>query len=367
MPAIISVVPPMPSTDTRSPLRVAVAMDKFKGTLSARQACEAVCDGLTRAFSGWPELRVAWLPMADGGDGTAEVLAEVGFTGAAIDMARHCGLAGRDTATLNPDNEDTSAVGREVMRLFRGDEKEITVALGGTRTIDGGAGFLQALGFTLTDADGLPVAGQLNGASLRRVASIHPPAGSLPRITMLADVTAPLVGPDGAVRSYGPQKGLTPGRFGAYERGLLHWAHLTGADASVAGAAGGMPCAAAVLRSYGCSVISGGAYVAAVVVPELINRLGGVPDLWITGEGRSDLQTLQGKAPYALLQGARRVQENPRVVLLSGAVTDTDALAQAGFSLILPINPPGEPLAACLDTAVARMRLTAAARHLADV
>lgn len=358
----------MRSTDVAAPLRVAVAMDKYKGCLTATQANEAVASGLAAGFAGREDrLRVACVPMADGGDGTAAVLAAVGFTGTAVDMAAFCGVAGCDPADLNPDGVDSSALGREVMRLFHGGCREITVALGGTRTIDGGAGFLRALGFTLLDADGQPLTDTLCGALLRRVASILPPGGALPRLTMLADVAAPLAGEGGAVRSYGPQKGLSPDRFEPYEKGLLHWARLTGADAATAGAAGGMPCAAAALRRYGCRVVSGGAYVAERVADALVERLGGLPDLWITGEGHSDLQTLQGKAPYALLQAARKLCPEPRVALLSGGVSHPSALAGAGFSAVVPINPPDAPLPSCLAPAVASSRLALAASRLAQL
>ncbi len=359
--ATISVVLPMRSTDVSRPLRVAVAMDKYKGCMTATQANEAVAAGL---YCKRERLQVACVPMADGGDGTAAVLAAVGFTGTAVDMAACCGVAGYDAATLNPDKVDSSPLGREIMRLYHTGCREITVALGGTRTIDGGAGFLRTLGFTLPDGAGIPLTGTLCGASLRRVASIVVPDGALPRLTMLADVTAPLVGEDGAVRSYGPQKGLSPLRFDDYERGLLHWARLTGADPATAGAAGGMPCAAAALRSYGCHVVCGGEYVAECVADALIKKLGGLPDLWITGEGRSDLQTLQGKAPYALLQAARKRCPEARVALLSGGVTHGAALAGAGFAEVVSINPPDAPLSSCLDPAVASSRLALAARSL---
>lgn len=356
----------MRSTDVATPQRVAVAMDKYKGCLTATRANEAVASGLAAGFAGRSDrLRVACVPMADGGDGTAAVLAAVGFTGTAVDMAAFCGVAGCNIADLNPDNVDSSPLGREVMRMFRGGCREITVALGGTRTIDGGAGFLRALGFTLFDAAGQPLTDTLCGASLRRVASIQPPAGALPRLTMLADVAAPLAGEGGAVRSYGPQKGLSPDRFEPYERGLLHWARLTDADAATAGAAGGMPCAAAALRRYGCRVVSGGAYVAERVVDALIEKHGGLPDLWITGEGHSDPQTLQGKAPYALLQAARKRCPEARVALLSGGVTHGAALAEAGFSEVISINPPDAPLRSCLVPAVAFSRLALAASGLA--
>lgn len=349
----------------KPPLRVAVAMDKFKGCLSAMQANRAVTDGLARAFGPRPDaLRVAALPMADGGDGTAAVLAMVDPDVTAVDMAACCGVAGRDLSALDPDGEDSSALGHEVMRLFREGCGAITVALGGSRSIDGGAGFLQALGFTLTDGSGRPLTGIPCGASLRRVAAIQPPAHPLPRLTMLADVTAPLAGREGAVRSYGPQKGLTADRYEAYERGLLHWAALTGADPATSGAAGGMPCAAAVLRTYGCRVVEGGKYLAERVAGALMRTLGGIPDLWITGEGRSDAQTLQGKAPFALMQAARALRPDAAVALLSGEVTDPGMMTQVGFATALSINPPDASPGSRLAPGVASARLCHTAQTL---
>lgn len=320
-----------------------VAANAFKGTLSPQAACAAMAAG---AAQGWPEAEVRVFPMADGGDGTLDVLAERlgaervrapardalghafeacygrvapgGKVEALFEAAQVVGLA---RAPGRIEQRHTSGLGDLLRHALDQGLRHFLFALGGTSTNDGGAGFLSALGMRFLDRAGHVLPPTLQG--LARLASVDPsaldPRLAQCRFTVLADVDNPLLGSQGATACYGPQKGIPPDKIRVYEEQLsrlaMCYARAFGRDHAAApgsGAAGGLGLALLVLGA----VIESGA--------EAIARYHGMPAAlgdaaWVvTGEGRSDLQTVHGKAPWVVARCARAA--GVPVSLISGQV-----------------------------------------------
>jgi glycerate kinase len=346
---------------------VVVAPDSFKGSLDAPAVCAAIAVGLGRV---WPGVEVRARPMADGGEGTLDAVLTRGgerrtrtITGAAgkphpaafgivaapegstaiIEAAQIVGITDPDGMAAGVTERSTRGVGEMIVALLDAGVRRFMIGLGGSSTNDGGAGMLAALGLRLVDRDGRAVAPTPTG--LARLASAD--AGALdPRlresaITIMSDVNNPLCGARGATAIFGPQKGVGPGAIPVLDATLARYAALaeraTGAraaDRPGAGAAGGLGFA---LQLVGGSFRSG-----AEVVADLIGldaALAGA-DWAITGEGRTDAQTLLRKAPCVVAERSRAA--GVPIVLLSGAV-DAAALPELGrvFSgcFALPSGP----------------------------
>jgi glycerate kinase len=346
---------------------VVVAPDSFKGSLDAPAVCAAIAVGLGRV---WPGVEVRARPMADGGEGTLDAVLTRGgerrtrtITGAAgkphpaafgivaapegstaiIEAAQIVGITDPDGMAAGVTERSTRGVGEMIVALLDAGIRRFMIGLGGSSTNDGGAGMLAALGLRLIDRDGRAVAPTPTG--LARLASAD--AGALdPRlresaITIMSDVNNPLCGARGATAIFGPQKGVGPGAIPVLDATLARYAALaeraTGAraaDRPGAGAAGGLGFA---LQLVGGSFRSG-----AEVVADLIGldaALAGA-DWAITGEGRTDAQTLLRKAPCVVAERSRAA--GVPIVLLSGAV-DAAALPELGrvFSgcFALPSGP----------------------------
>lgn len=293
--------------------------------MTAAEACSAIQEGLER-FGGSHEIHC--LPIADGGDGMAsaitsaksgewnkfEVSAPLGEKvtagfglinqgrTAVIEMAEASGLALLDGQTLNPWRASTYGTG-ELLRLIteKVEVEEIILGIGGSATNDGGMGMAAALGFLFLDENEGPVTNLPDG--LDRVRTITPPSlmNDFPSVTVACDVTNPLLGPEGCTRVYGPQKGIEETDFTLHEKRLEHLVALSGdkgksaATVPGSGAAGGL--------GFGCLV-----FLKAELVPGF-DLVADVLDLdkhvqWadhiITGEGKMDSQSLQGKAPVGV-------------------------------------------------------------------
>lgn len=313
-------------------MRIVVAMDKFKGTVTAFEACAAVARGLHRAR---PDIEVVELPMADGGDGTLDVLLHHGYDqylipllGAhgvprsarvarqgrttLIEVAEICGLGATEPTAEMAEHADSTGVGEAIVDALDVGASEIEVALGGSATSDGGAGMLRGLGARFLDAQGRPLAA--GGSALTGLARIDW-SGLDPRLTTirlvgLRDVDSPVLGPVGAARRFGPQKGADSEAVDRLETGLAQFASVvahmpppTGfvaPDTPGSGAAGGLGWAILLL---GGSLTSGGDRIAgALGLDEMIAS----SDAVITGEGRLDEQTLMGKSPAVVIYAARR-------------------------------------------------------------
>jgi glycerate kinase len=385
----------MPAAPARS-LRVLVAPDSFGGALDSVAVATAIADGWSRVR---PDDDVLRRPMADGGEGTLAAVADAlgdsverrttdatdalgrpitadwllvdGGRGAFIEMAAASGLARLAPEERTPANArraSTRGTGTLVRAALDAGVERITIGLGGSATTDGGSGLLRELALTLLDDDGTDLAD--GGAALARIGATGS-HGTLDErlarteIVVASDVTNPLCGPRCAAATYGPQKGADEDAVAELDAGLVAWGKFieraTGrlvADLPGAGAAGGTT---AGLLGFTAARVRPGVEVVAELVG--LRAALEMADLVITGEGRADSQTLNGKAAIGVAMLARS-REAP-VVLLCGALGEgAEALDTAtALSLVQPIlDRPVELADAMADT---ERLLTAAASRLA--
>ena len=334
-------------------MRVVVAPDKFKGSLTAVDVAARVSAGLRSVIA---DLEIIQAPVADGGDGTVDAAVAAGFdriavvatgpTGqpvqtcyarrgdeAVIEMASVCGLLLLPDGELEPVTSSSYGLGEVVLSAVRAGSRRIVVGIGGSASTDGGAGFLQALGIRVFGKQGTDV--PRGGSALADVATVD--LSTLPaefvgvEIVVASDVDNPLTGLNGAAAVYGPQKGASPAQVGELDAGLIHWAAVvaraTGADHAAtagAGAAGGVGFAMAAL---GATVRPG-----IDLVLDLIGFTAALSkaDLVITGEGSLDAQTLAGKAPIGVANAARAAGV-PVVAVCGRRLLSSQDLARAGF------------------------------------
>ncbi|OUE23718.1 glycerate kinase [Clavibacter michiganensis] len=332
------------STAAPRPLRVVVSPDSLTGSATAVDAARALRRGWLRARPG-DDVVIA--PMADGGQGTLDVLAAavpgarrvpVGVTGpddrpvdahwlllpdgtGVVEIASTSGITLLDP--LRPLGAHTRGFGQAIRAALDAGVPRLLLALGGSSSTDGGVGALQELGARALRGDGS--AADDGGGALAGIATLDlttlrtlPPGGAL----ILGDVDAPLTGPAGAAAVYGPQKGATPADVHALDAGLAHLAGLLGVDPATpgAGAAGGT---AAGLLAWGAVAGSGSAGVAhAIGLAELVAGA----DVVITGEGRFDAQSRTGKVASRVLDLAR--EHEIAAILVAGSVAaPTDGFA----------------------------------------
>lgn len=373
----------MPNS-TPSPV-VVVAPDSFKGSLSAQAVAEAIAAGIRRARA---DAVVRLAPMADGGEGTLDALLAGGGERRIMRVANAASLE-RDAALgLLPDGSavvetaeivgitdavamstpvqlrSTRGIGDALSRLLDDGVRRFFVALGGSSTNDGGAGLLVGLGMRLLDEAGRELAP--TPEAFRRLASVDV-SGLDPRLASasfvaMSDVDNPLTGAHGATAVFGPQKGVRPDQIATIDAALEHFAQLAEAALGIAareragaGAAGGLGFA---LHLLGARFEPGAEVVAAQI--GLDAALDGANWL-ITGEGRSDAQTLHGKAPFVACRHA--CAAGVPATLLSGAV-DPSSLAALGAHFSGCFSPAPGPIS--LDTAIrdAARLLTDAAEQL---
>ena len=322
---------------------VVIAPDSFKGSITAPAAAAAIAQGLERV---WPDGERRLCPMADGGEGTLDAVlsrggrrgtARVhGASGAALDaafgliegdatavieIAQVVGLTDTDGCSVGVERRSTRGVGELMRDLLDAGVRNFLVGLGGSSTNDGGAGLLCALGLKLVDAKGRdvePTPARL--ASLAQVdASALDPRLAGTRITIMSDVDNPLCGSQGATAIFGPQKGVPLDRIEAIDAVLAYFAQRAekaigrrAKDRAGAGAAGGL--------GFALLLLGGELRSGAEVVAELLGletALEGA-DWLITGEGRSDRQTLLGKAPFVAARHA--AAKGVPATLISGSI-----------------------------------------------
>jgi len=340
-----------------------VAPQELKGTLTAAEAAAALAEGLRQGAPG-VELDVA--PLADGGPGTVDaLLAGVGGERvtrtvqgplgapvratyglldsgrtAVIEMAAASGLSLLAPGERDPRRTTTSGTGQLMRAALDGGCERLILGLGGSATNDGGTGALAALGFRFLDEHGAPL--PPGGAALRRLARVDP-SGQHPRLAevellVATDVTAPLLGPDGASRLFGPQKGADEATVAELESALARLAEVVApglAQAAGAGAAGGF--------GYGLAALAGGKLVSGygMVARTLPERLAAA-DVVLTGEGRFDRQTALGKGPGALAREARALGR--RTVMFAGIVAPDVDPSTSLFDEVVEVSalaPPG--------------------------
>ena len=316
-----------------------IAPDTFKGSLTAAQVASALAEGMRGARP------VRLVPVADGGDGTVDAALAAGFTGvevpahgptgepldaliavrdgvAVVETAAACGLVRLPGGRLAPMTATSFGAGELVLAALDAGCRTIILGVGGSASTDGGAGMLQALGAGISGGVDLSTMdGRLAGAE----------------IVLACDVDNPLLGPDGAAATFGPQKGASPAQVEQLERGLQRWATALGtatgrdvADAPGAGAAGGIGYAA--LAGLGATRRPG-----IDVVLELVGfdeQLAGA-ELVITGEGSLDEQTLHGKAPAGVAERAAGI---PVVAVAGRCLLTTERLNEAGIAAVYPLS-----------------------------
>ncbi len=313
-------------------MKVLVAPDKFKGTLSALGVAEALAEGLRSAD---PGLDISICPAADGGEGTMQAMVDalggrlvarqvsgplgdpvearfgiVKDTTAIIEMAQASGLALLPPAALDPMRASTRGTGQLINAALDEGCRRLIVGIGGSATVDGGAGMAQSLGARLLDATGTQIAPGGGGlCALERIdASDMCPRPDDATVLVASDVVSPLLGPAGAARVFGPQKGATPEQVEQLERCLSRYADVLERDLGVdlrdepgAGAAGGL---GAGLMAFLHASIRPGVEVVLEAL-DFEKRLAGV-DLVVTGEGRIDGQTAAGKTPVGVARAAKK-------------------------------------------------------------
>lgn len=329
------------------PFRVLVAPDKFKGNMSAMEVCETIRDGFRE---GMPEAELTLLPMADGGEGTVDSLTRAGngsfhkavVTGplggkveaiyglieedgkktGIMEMASASGLALIPKEKRDIFSATTYGTGELIRHILDAGAGKLVIGIGGSATNDGGAGCAQALGFRLLDGEGKEIppgpAGLLQLASIDK--SQADPRLAQTEFLVACDVKNPLLGPEGATRVYGPQKGAKEEDFLKLEEALGRLAALwkkEGMAENVTeegdGAAGGL---GAGLRAFcGAKKVSGAQLVMEVLkFEEKVKEC----DLLILGEGCTDSQTESGKICSEAAGIAAKYSK--RVLLLSGAL-----------------------------------------------
>jgi len=363
--------------------KILIAPDSFKGSLSAAQAAAIIAQEARLAF---PQAEVIRLPLADGGEGLVDVVlsltggkrhrvkahdplmreifadyVELPDGSAVIEMAAAAGLPLLGVGERDVMHTTTYGVGELIFDAMQNGFNPIMVGLGGSATNDGGVGAARALGLQFWDANNQPV---LYAKDLEKTEKVivtrqsfqirkHP-------LVFLCDVRNPLSGSQGASHIYGPQKGATPEQIDVLDRGLEHLASIiqkqTKKDLRFEpgiGAAGGF--ALSFMGYFHANIRSGINYVLDLV--EFDKELAET-DLVISGEGRTDAQSIMGKVVSVL--ASRCKLANVPLVLLSGSVTsDAEPLRALGVTEMMTITPEGMALEVAMLEAANNLRLAA--------
>lgn len=365
-------------------MKVVIAPDSFKESLTAKQVSDAIKEGLARV---WPDAEFVTVPVADGGEGTVqslidatqgeqvfttvlgplgnEVQAFYGILGdgetAVIEMAEASGLHLVPTDARDPKLTSSFGTGQLIKHALERGMQRLIIGLGGSATNDGGVGMLAALGVKFLDESGNAIA--TNGGGLIHLASIDV-SGLDPRLAqcevlVACDVNNPLCGEKGASAIFGPQKGATPSDVATLDNALHKFGTLTekvtGKQVLTregAGAAGGM---GAALLGYTPARLQPGIEIVLETV-KLAEHVADA-DIVFTGEGRIDHQTAHGKTPMGVAKVAK--QFNLPVIALAGCVGDNfQAVYQCGIDAVFPCVPRAMSLADAMseaDTNVANL------------
>lgn len=369
------------TSDSFMKQRVVIAVDSFKGSLAAHEVAKALSEGIRSAT---PLYQITELPLADGGEGSAEIITRArGGQWVAVDVSNplgvpitaHYGLLSADTAVLdvasaagltllqaeerNPLLTSSRGVGQMIRSVLDAGCRNVIIGVGGSATNDCATGLLSALGYRFVDSNGGEV--EPCGASLHRIATIDSSDADHrlrhTRFTLAVDVQSPFCGAQGAAHIFAPQKGATPQMVAMLDEGMAHLAEVVRAHCGVditniegAGAAGGI--GGALYALLGAKLCSGADTIMDCVGFD--NTLSNC-DLVITGEGRIDHQTLRGKLPVRVLERAG-VREIP-VVAVGGGVDMCAELAESGFAEIVAATPNYMPLSEAIRPEVARQNL----------
>lgn len=371
-------------------MKVVVAIDSFKGSLSSIEAGQAVKAGVLAAH---PDANVIIKPLADGGEGTTDAFIEglggqridlivtgpMGFPvscyygylekdkTAIIEMASASGITLVPAHQKNPLTASTRGVGEMILHALEKGCRHFIIGIGGSATNDAGIGMLKALGYSFLDEQGLDVG---EGAhALGKVASIdaknrHPLLDDC-QFRIACDVTNPLCGENGATYIYGPQKGVTEAQKDSLDQDMAHFADVTETTLNCAyknypgaGAAGGLGFA---FLSYLHASLSPGVELIldAINLSDALNDA----DIVVTGEGQLDRQTAMGKAPVGVAKLAKA--HGAKVLAFSGSVTkEAVACNQAGIDAFFPILRRIVTLEEAMEPSTARSNMTASVEQV---
>jgi glycerate kinase len=341
-------------------MKILVAPDKFKGSLDARDVGDNIATALRAVLR---DAAIEVMPIADGGEGTASVISQA-FGGEKITCPAHDALgceieaeyfwlSDRKTAVMEMSaaaglwritserrdllRADTFGVGEMIKNAVARGANEILIGLGGSATNDGGFGMAHALGFRFLSNEHEVE----TPAELVNLARIKPaPQRVAAAVLAAVDVRNPLLGPRGATRTFGPQKGATPEQVEILERGLARLADVVATDLGIdfretpgAGAAGGL--GFGLLSFCGAKIRSGFEVVADYIgLKDAIAKA----DVIITGEGRLDEQSLEGKAPAGVARLAR--EAGKRVFAIAGGASDAPAVRALFDAVVVLARPP---------------------------
>jgi glycerate kinase len=337
-------------------MKIVIAPDSFKGNLDAAQVADAIAAGIREVL---PEAEIIKVPMADGGEGTVRALvaatggrllqqevteplggkvkAEFGIIEsegrltAVIEMAAASGLPLVPPAKRNPLLTTTYGTGELIRAGLDQGCREFIIGIGGSATVDGGAGMAQALGVELLDERGNQIG--LGGGALKQLRRISleriDPRVKAAKFIVACDVKSPLLGPTGAAYCYGPQKGATPQMVRILEEALAYYAGVIVReigkdlkDLPGTGAAGGLGVS---LLAFFDAVLKPGIEIV-IEATHLEEKLRGA-NLVITGEGRIDSQTAQGKTPVGVAQLAKKYRI-PVIALAGEIAPDAEIVGQ---------------------------------------
>ena len=356
-------------------MKFIIAPDSFKGSLSASEAANAIARGIRSVCS---NAEIVLVPLADGGEGTVDALvaatggryvrcsvtgplgetidAVFGFSGlkprtAFVEMAAASGITLIDKADLDPLRASTYGTGQLLLAAIEAGAKEIVIGIGGSATNDGGAGAMQALGAQFLGDGDKPIESPIGGADLINLSRIDIcgmrfPVGDV-SLTIASDVTNPLVGPNGASAVYGPQKGANAEMVNQLDEALTHYANIIAqtlnvsiADLPGAGAAGGL--GGGLMAFLKADMASG---IDIILDAANFNMAVKDADWIITGEGRIDSQTLQGKTISGVMKRTR-MHSKARVIAFGGAVDESarQSLIDQGLHAAVGVSPDGMSL-----------------------
>lgn len=328
-------------------MKIVLAPDSYKGSLTAKQACDAMEIGIRRV---WPDAQIIQVPMADGGEGTVQSLVDAtlgqtykhkvlgplgqtveatyGILGdgetAVIEMAEASGLYLIPKESRNPLLTTTYGTGELILAALDRGCRKFILGIGGSATNDGGMGMAQALGIRFLDAEGNEL--RSGGGELGRLTTIDS-SGMNSQLadcvfTVACDVDNPLCGPEGASAVFGPQKGATPEMVQRLDAGLRHYAGVLStalgievADVPGAGAAGGL---GAGLLAFLNATLKRGVDIV-IEATELEHKMQGA-DFVFSGEGQCDFQTERGKTPFGVAKTAQKL--GIPTLLLAGSIGD---------------------------------------------
>jgi glycerate 2-kinase len=347
-------------------MKIVIAPDSYKESLTAKQVCQAIETGFKRVF---PDAQYVSMPLADGGEGTVQSLIDAsngqlikltvsgplgppvdafyGLMGddtntAVIEMAAASGLHHVPISQRDPKYTSSRGTGEIILAALDSGVKKIIIGLGGSATNDGGIGMLSALGVLFTDIDNYPVA--INGAGLQNIQHIDISGIDVRlsncEILVACDVNNPLCGKQGASQIFGPQKGATVADIKVLDDGLRHFANCIERDLGAdiinktgAGAAGGM---AAALMAFTHAKLKPGIEIVLQAV-NLQSEMKGC-QLVITGEGCIDAQTIHGKTPMGVAQLAKKF--NIPVIGIAGSLGNNhQAVYQCGIDAVFSTTP----------------------------